>query len=68
MREKYVIAYLMDISLKDITKKDTLKLTHINIAFAEIDDCEVYTKLKNLDQLIKIRTFNPNLIILISIG
>lgn len=68
MREKYVIAYLRDSGLKDITKKDALKLTHINIAFAKINDCEIYTKLKNLDQLDKIRTFNPNLIILISIG
>lgn len=68
MREKYIIAYLRDIDLKNITKEDTLKLTHINIAFAKINDCEVYTNQKNLNHVDKIRAFNPNVSILISIG
>ncbi|MDQ0461146.1 hypothetical protein QOZ91_002678 [Clostridium sardiniense] len=36
MREKYVIAYLRDSGLKDITKKDALKLTHINIILMQL--------------------------------
>lgn len=68
MRNKYIIAYLRDIGLKNIKKEDALKLTHINVAFAKISNCELYTKLKNLDQLEKIRSFNPDLTILISIG
>ena len=68
MGNKFIIAYLRDIGLLNIKKEDALKLTHINLAFAKVSNCEIYTKLKNLKELSKIRDFNPNLTILMSLG
>lgn len=69
MTNKYVIAYMRDCGLEIITREEAKKLTHINLAFGKIDDeGKVYTNLKNLHLLGKIREYNPNIKILISLG
>lgn len=66
---KYSIAYMRDGGLENITREDALKLTHINLAFGKINENgEIYTKLKNFHCLDKIREYNPNIKILISLG
>ena len=69
MDKKYVIAYCRDAALERITKEDALKLTHINLAFGKINEKgEVYTKLKNFPLIDKIKSFNPDIKVLISLG
>ncbi|MBU3109691.1 glycoside hydrolase family 18 protein [Clostridium gasigenes] len=51
-----------------MTKADALKLTHINVSFAKIKDCAIYTKLKNLQYIKRIKEYNPKLKVIISVG
>ena len=56
MKKKYVIAYMRDGGLETITEEDAKKLTHVNLAFGKIDsEGKIYTKLKNLNELERIR-------------
>ena len=69
MNKKYVIAYIRDGGLERMTKDDALKLTHINIAFCKYNnEGQLYTKIKNFHLLDTIRSWNPEIIFLISIG
>ena len=69
MKKKYVIAYMRDGGLETITEEDAKKLTHVNLAFGKIDsEGKIYTKLKNLNELERIRKYNPEIKFLISLG
>lgn len=69
MKKKYVIAYMRDGGLETITEEDAKKLTHINLAFGKIDsEGKIYTKLKNFNELERIRKYNPKIKFLISLG
>lgn len=68
IKNKNIIAYVRDAGLISMTKEDALKLTHINVSFAKIKDCTIYTKLKNLHYIKQIKEYNPNLKVIISIG
>lgn len=70
MLHKYILAaYAGDRSLPLITKEDAQKLTHLNIAFGHVRNDEVHAEhLQNLTYLNKLREYNPDLQILLSIG
>lgn len=68
LNTKNIIAYVRDAGLISMTKEDALKLTHINVSFAKIKDCTIYTNLKNLEYVKRIKEYNPNLKVIISVG
>lgn len=64
-----IAAYLTDKGAHTLIEEDVMKLTHINYAFALIQNGEVTgSHLKNLDILKKMKALNPNLKTVISIG
>lgn len=67
---KLVVNYVLDGNNSDIRDEDLVKLTHLNIAFGQLqDDCSI--KIDHLTLLSKITYFksvNPNLKIILSIG
>lgn len=68
--EHYVIAYAFGDGLLNITKEDTAILTHINIAFGILDEKGLLSpdRLKHLDIIPKIRQWNQNIKIVLSVG
>ena len=75
MINKYIKAgYVGDSSLKNVTKEDCNRLTHINIAFGLVRNdafrrsAVTVEHLKNLDYLKIIRDYNPEIKIVLSIG
>ncbi|NLJ73867.1 MAG: glycoside hydrolase family 18 protein [Firmicutes bacterium] len=68
-RKYLVIGYVTSDALPSVTPEDARKLTHINIAFGHVKDSRVtVANTKNLDMVSKLRDYNPNLGILLSIG
>lgn len=65
---KFSIAYIRDNGLKNITKNQLDKLTHLYIAFGKINNGEIYTKLINLNEIKRIKEIAPHIKILLSIG
>ncbi|QUI23555.1 glycoside hydrolase family 18 protein [Vallitalea pronyensis] len=64
-----IISYLEDHEQLNMEAVDATKLTHINYAFASIDQHKVHgNHLKKIGELKKLRHVNPQLNILISIG
>src|SRR5690625_5106059 len=70
MNKKFkIIGYSFNNYLPAIRTEDVLKLTHLNVAFGHIRDNEIrIDHLKNLDHLKVLKTINPNLTILLSVG
>jgi Chitinase len=65
----YKIGYVGDGYLPHVTEEDAKILTHINIAFGLVENGFVkYTHLKNSDYIAKIRSYNPDIKILLSVG
>lgn len=65
---KFSIAYIRDNGLKNITKEQLDKLTHLYIAFGKINNGEIYTKLTNLGEIKRIKEIAPHIKVLLSIG
>src|SRR5690625_4778639 len=64
-----IIGYVGDRDLPKVRKEDALKMTHINIAFGYVKDDEISTDhLENLNEIKKLKTINPNLTVLLSVG
>ena len=70
MNEKnLLIGYVGSSALPSVTPEDALKMTHINVAFGHVKDSRVtVANTRNLDTLSKLRDYNPNLGILLSLG
>jgi chitinase len=70
MKRKYITAgYAVDAWLPKITKEDALKLTHLNVAFGHVVNDEIrIDHLKHLDSLQALKTYNPELTVLLSVG
>lgn len=69
MNQKKVIAYCFTKNLKKMTEEDIKVLDVVNIAFGLIEDAQVVWKEKNAKrQLKRIRTINPNIKMVLSIG
>lgn len=70
MKKQYkIIGYVGDRDLSRIRKEDVLKLTHMNVAFGHVRDDEIKVDhLQNLEGLKKIKTINPDITILLSVG
>lgn len=69
MAQTILAGYAVDRSLPLITQDAAQKLTHINVAFGHVVDAEIRTDhLKNMGHLEQIRSWNPNLRIILSIG
>lgn len=71
MNEYYKIGYIWDGYLDKVTPEDMKILTHINIAFGLIDDENGKIKtshLKNTEYIKKLREYNPDIKILLSVG
>jgi chitinase len=70
MRRKFIVAgYAVDDWLPKITMDDTLKLTHLNVAFGHVRNDEIrIDHLKHLNSLHILKTYNPELNILLSVG
>lgn len=65
----YKIGYVGDGYLDRFTEEDANMLTHINIAFGHVEDGKVKIRhLKNMEHLERIRAYNPDLKILLSVG
>lgn len=65
----YRIAYVMDHSMPTVTEEDARKLTHINLAFALIRDGVLdMHQLTNIGLIREFRKWNPDLIIVLSVG
>lgn len=66
---RLIIGYVQSSALPSITPEDARKMTHINIAFGHVrDDRVTVENTANLDFLPRLREYNPNLGILLSIG
>lgn len=70
MEKKYkIVGYAGDGSLPSIRTEDALTLTHLNVAFGHVVKDEIRVDhLQNLDRLKELKTINPNLTILLSVG
>lgn len=70
MKRKHVFApYIMESTVNDLRVTDLLRMTHLNISFAHVDDCVVtVAHLQYLDRLPIYKKINPDLKINISIG
>jgi len=65
----YKIGYTGDNYLDKITREDANILTHINIAFGLVDNGRVkINHLKNTEYINKIREYNPDIKIVLSVG
>ncbi len=65
----YRIAYVMNHSLPTVTEADTKALTHINLAFALIQNGQLdLGQLTNLGLASNFRTWNPGLKLILSVG
>ncbi len=68
-RIRMIIGYVQDKALTSITPDDARKLTHINIAFGHIASGKVsVAHTRNLCHIEVLRTYNPSLKILLSVG
>ncbi len=64
-----IAGYVVDNVLPDVTREDAFKLTHVFVAFGIVVDGRVSVDhLQNLDHIDKIRSYNPAIKILLSIG
>ncbi|MGI6148138.1 MAG: glycoside hydrolase family 18 protein [Firmicutes bacterium] len=70
MQKKHLlIGYVQSRALPDVTPEDARKMTHINIAFGHVKDGRVTVEnTRNLDFLPKLREYNPQIGILLSVG
>lgn len=70
MHEKnLLIGYVTSSALPSVTPEDAAKMTHINVAFGHVKDSRItVANTRNLDTLSKLRDYNPNLGILLSLG
>jgi chitinase len=70
MKRKWIAAgYAGDAWLPQITRDAALKLTHLNVAFGHVRDDEIVTgHLKHLDSLPDLKSYHPELSILLSVG
>ncbi|NLM40386.1 MAG: glycoside hydrolase family 18 protein [Firmicutes bacterium] len=64
-----LIGYVDGRALPTVTPEDARKMTHINIAFGHVkNDAVTVENTQNLDFLPKLREYNPQLEILLSVG
>jgi chitinase len=70
MKRKFIVAgYAIDEWLPKITMDSALKLTHLNVAFGLVRNDEIrIDHLKHLNSLQVLKTYNPQLNILLSVG
>ncbi|MBQ8953035.1 MAG: glycoside hydrolase family 18 protein [Clostridia bacterium] len=67
--EKYILGYVTNNALKGVTAEDANRLTHINLAFGKVKDGLLdMRELKNIDEVERIRSYNPKLRIVLSVG
>lgn len=66
---RFSIGYVMNPSLAGITQEDTLRLTHINLAFGLVkDDLLDLSILPDIQRVSQFRKWNPELRIVLSVG
>ena len=67
--EYIVLGYIVNDELPNVTEADVKKLTHVNLAFGVITDglLDMF-KMTNMDLLPKLRSWNPELKIVLSVG
>lgn len=69
MNKTYIIGYAGDSSLPDMTDDAAMKLTHLNVAFGHVRQDEIrIDHLKRLNELERLKSVNPELKILLSVG
>lgn len=70
MNNRYaIIGYIVDKALDSVTKEDTHKMTHINVAFGRIADARVHVSpATKLGYAQKLKKHNPHLQVILSIG
>ena len=69
MGKYYKIGYIWDNYLDKVTPEDMRMLTHINIAFGLVENGKIkISHLKNTDYIKKLREYNPEIKILLSVG
>jgi len=69
MSEYYKIGYIWDGYLDKVTREDMNILTHVNIAFGLVENGRIkICHLKNIDYIKKLREYNPDIKILLSVG
>lgn len=69
MNQKLIVGYAGDRSLPDITVDAARKLTHLNVAFGHVHQDEIgIGHLKHLNCLDRLKSYNPELNILLSVG
>ena len=67
--KKYAIAYAANASVSMFTKADLTSLTHINLAFGLVDGHRLdMSQLTNIEITRRLREWNPNIKILVSVG
>ena len=67
--KKYAIAYAANASVSMFTKEDLTSLTHINLAFGLVDGHRLdMSQLTNIEITRRLREWNPNIKILVSVG
>ncbi|RAP78026.1 glycoside hydrolase family 18 protein [Paenibacillus montanisoli] len=70
MKPNYITAgYVGDSWLPKVREEDALKLTHLNVAFGHVvDDGISIRHLKHLESLNTLKRYNPDLVVLLSVG
>ena len=65
----YVIGYAGDQALPTITAEAARQLTHLNVAFGHVKEAAIVTEhMRNLHVLEQLKEFNPELVIVLSVG
>lgn len=68
-KQHLLIGYVSSPALPAVTAEDARKMTHINVAFGHVKNNRItVSNTRNLDTLGKLREYNPELGILLSIG
>lgn len=67
--KKLLIGYVASAALPSVSAEDAQKMTHINVAFGYVKDSRVtVASTRNLDTLSKLRGYNPQLGLMLSLG
>ena len=67
--DRYILGYVTDGALPSVTAEDAGRLTHINMAFGKVRDGLLdMSQMPHINEIYRIRTLNPALKIVLSVG
>ena len=67
--DKLILGYVTNRALESVTQEDANRLTHINLAFGKVKDGLLSMhELTHIDEVARIRSLNPKLKFVLSVG